>query len=94
MTLTPRASGPDVKPLIHGGYVLTMDCAGGLPGGDARVRDGVIQSIGKNLDVPEAQLFDASGKDPAGYHRRRAFAGPRFRLTGRGATGSRPAFSI
>jgi 5-methylthioadenosine/S-adenosylhomocysteine deaminase len=39
-----------------------MDSAGDVPGGDVHVRDGVIQSIGRNLEVPEAQLFDASGK--------------------------------
>ena len=48
--------------LIRGGYVLTMDSAGDLPGGDVHLRDGVIQQIGTNLDVPEAEVIDASGK--------------------------------
>jgi cytosine/adenosine deaminase-related metal-dependent hydrolase len=48
--------------LIRGGYVLTMDSAGDIPGGDVHVADGVIQSIGRNLDLPEAKLIDASGK--------------------------------
>jgi cytosine/adenosine deaminase-related metal-dependent hydrolase len=39
-----------------------MDSAGDVPGGDVHVRDGRIQSIGRNLEVPEAELFDASGK--------------------------------
>jgi len=46
--------------LVHGGYVLTLDSAGDIPGGDVHVRDGVIQSIGTNLDIPEASL--APGK--------------------------------
>jgi cytosine/adenosine deaminase-related metal-dependent hydrolase len=39
-----------------------MDSAGDLPGGDVHVRGGVIQQIGANLDVPEAEVIDASGK--------------------------------
>ena len=48
--------------LIRGGYVLTMDSAGDLPGGDVHLRDGVIQQVGANLDVPEAEVIDAAGK--------------------------------
>jgi 5-methylthioadenosine/S-adenosylhomocysteine deaminase len=48
--------------LIRGGYVLTMDSAGDLPGADVHVRDGVIRQIGRNLDVPEAEVIDAAGK--------------------------------
>ncbi len=48
--------------LIRGGYVLTMDSAGDLPSGDVHLRDGVIRQIGRNLDVPEAEVIDASGK--------------------------------
>jgi len=48
--------------LIRGGYVLTMDPAGDIPGGDVHVRDGVIQAVGRNLDVPRAQVVDAAGK--------------------------------
>jgi 5-methylthioadenosine/S-adenosylhomocysteine deaminase len=57
-----RASVPQVNLLIRGGYVLTMDSAGDLPGGDVHVRDGEIKAIGRSLDVPEAELIDASGK--------------------------------
>jgi len=39
-----------------------MDSAGDLPGADVHLRDGVIQQIGANLDVPEAEVIDASGK--------------------------------
>lgn len=48
--------------LIRGGYVITMDSAGDLDGGDVHVRDGVIQEIGANLDVPGAEVIDAGGK--------------------------------
>jgi 5-methylthioadenosine/S-adenosylhomocysteine deaminase len=48
--------------LIRGGYVLTMDSAGDLPGADVLVRDGVIEQIGPNLDVPDAEVIDAAGK--------------------------------
>jgi 5-methylthioadenosine/S-adenosylhomocysteine deaminase len=60
MTSSASVSGANL--LIRGGYVLTMDSAGDIPGGDVHVADGVIQSIGRNLDVPEAKLIDASGK--------------------------------
>jgi cytosine/adenosine deaminase-related metal-dependent hydrolase len=51
-----------VNLLIRGGYVLTMDAAGDIPGGDVHIRDGVIQAIGINLDVPDAQPVGAAGK--------------------------------
>jgi cytosine/adenosine deaminase-related metal-dependent hydrolase len=60
--MTSRASISDANLLIRGGYVLTMDSAGDLPGGDVHLRDGVIQRIGRNLDEPEAEVIDASGK--------------------------------
>src|ERR1700750_3237255 len=60
--MTSRASVSDANLLIRGGYVLTMDSAGDLPGGDVHLRDGVIQQIGRNLDEPEAEVIDASGK--------------------------------
>ena len=48
--------------LIRGGYVLTMDPAGDIPGGDVHVCDGVIKAVGRNLDVPQAEVLDAAGK--------------------------------
>jgi len=60
--MTSRASVSDANLLIRGGYVLTMDSAGDLPGGDVHLRDGVIQQIGRNLDEPEAEVIDATGK--------------------------------
>src|SRR6201989_95024 len=60
--MTSRASVSDANLLIRGGYVLTMDSAGDLPGGDVHLRDGVIQQIGRNLDEPEAEVIDAAGK--------------------------------
>jgi 5-methylthioadenosine/S-adenosylhomocysteine deaminase len=62
MTMTSKASVSTVNLLIRGGYVLTMDSAGDLPGADVYIRDGVIQQIGRNLDVPEAEVINASGK--------------------------------
>src|SRR6478609_8130783 len=60
--MTSRASVSAGNLLIRGGYVLTMDSAGDLPGADVLVRDGVIQQIGRNLDVPDAEVIDAAGK--------------------------------
>jgi 5-methylthioadenosine/S-adenosylhomocysteine deaminase len=60
--MTSRASASQVNLLIRGGYVLTMDSAGDIPGGDVHVRDGVIQAIGSNLEAPDADLIDAAGK--------------------------------
>ena len=41
---------------------MTMDSAGDIPDGDVHIRGGVIQAIGTNLDVPEAELVDARAK--------------------------------
>ncbi|HUN35841.1 MAG TPA: amidohydrolase family protein [Trebonia sp.] len=60
--MTSSVSVSSANLLIRGGYVLTMGPAGDIPGGDVHLRDGVIKQIGKNLDVPEAELLDASGK--------------------------------
>jgi 5-methylthioadenosine/S-adenosylhomocysteine deaminase len=60
--MTSIASVSTANLLIRGGYVLTMDSGGDLPGADVHLRDGVIQQIGRSLDVPEAEVIDASGK--------------------------------
>jgi 5-methylthioadenosine/S-adenosylhomocysteine deaminase len=60
--MTSRASVSTANLLIRGGHVLTMDSAGDLPDADVHVQDGVIQQVGRNLDVPEAEVIDASGK--------------------------------
>src|ERR1700733_7857698 len=60
--MTARASVSHANLLIRGGYVLTMDPAGDIPGGDVYLRDGVIREIGRNLDVPAAEVLDAAGK--------------------------------
>jgi cytosine/adenosine deaminase-related metal-dependent hydrolase len=60
MTTSAPVSRADL--LIRGGYVLTMDPAGDIPGGDVHLRDGVIREIGRNLDVPGAEVLDAAGK--------------------------------
>jgi 5-methylthioadenosine/S-adenosylhomocysteine deaminase len=60
MTTSAPVSGGNL--LIRGGYVLTMDAAGDLPGTDVHLRDGVIADIGRGLDAPEAEVVDAAGK--------------------------------
>jgi cytosine/adenosine deaminase-related metal-dependent hydrolase len=60
--MTASAPGSHANLLIRGGYVLTMDPAGDIPGGDVHLRDGVIEAVGKNLDVPRADVIDAAGK--------------------------------
>jgi 5-methylthioadenosine/S-adenosylhomocysteine deaminase len=60
--VTSIASVSTANLLIRDGYLLTMDSGGDLPGADVHLRDGVIQQIGRNLDVPEAEVIDASGK--------------------------------
>lgn len=60
--MTSRASVSGANLLIRGGYVLTMDSDGDLPSADVHVRDGVIERIGANLDVPDAEVIDAAGK--------------------------------
>jgi 5-methylthioadenosine/S-adenosylhomocysteine deaminase len=60
--MTSIASVSAVNLLIRGGYVLTMDSGGDFPSADVHLRDGVIQQIGRNLEVPEAEVIDASGK--------------------------------
>jgi cytosine/adenosine deaminase-related metal-dependent hydrolase len=52
----------DVNLLIRGGYVLTMDSAGDIPGGDAHIKDGESCAIGVNLDAPGAEVVVADGK--------------------------------
>jgi cytosine/adenosine deaminase-related metal-dependent hydrolase len=39
-----------------------MDAAGDILGGDVHIQDGLIQAIGINLDVPEAEPVEAAGK--------------------------------
>jgi 5-methylthioadenosine/S-adenosylhomocysteine deaminase len=60
--MTSRASVSTVNILIRGGHVLTMDSAGDLPSADVHIRDGVIQQVGRDLDAPEAEVIDATGK--------------------------------
>ncbi len=60
--MTSSASASAANVLSRGGYLLTMDSAGDLPGADLHVRDGIIQRIGRNLDIPGAEVIDASGK--------------------------------
>jgi 5-methylthioadenosine/S-adenosylhomocysteine deaminase len=49
--------------LIRGGHVLTMDPSlGDLPGSDVHISDDRIIAVGPNLDVPDAEVIDATGK--------------------------------
>src|SRR5215469_4134984 len=60
--VTSSASASDGNVLIRGGYVLTMDSGGDIPGGDVHVRDGEIVAVGTDLDAPGADVIDAVGK--------------------------------
>jgi cytosine/adenosine deaminase-related metal-dependent hydrolase len=60
--MTASAPVSHANLLIRGGYVLTMDPAGDIPGGDVHVCDGVIKAVGRNLAVPQAEVLDAAGK--------------------------------
>ena len=63
--MTSDAPVSVVNLVIRGGYVVTMDSAGDIPGGDVHVSDGVIQAVGapgRNLDAPGAEVIDAAGK--------------------------------
>jgi 5-methylthioadenosine/S-adenosylhomocysteine deaminase len=49
--------------LIRGGHVLTMDPGlGDLPVGDVHISGDRIMAIGPGLDVPDAEVIDATGK--------------------------------
>jgi hypothetical protein len=56
--MTSRASVSHVNLLIRGGYVLAMDAAGDIPGGDVSIRGGIIHAADNNLDVPEAEVVE------------------------------------
>jgi len=60
--MTPDPAVSVVNLVIRGGYVVTMDSAGDIPGGDVHVSDGVIRAVGKNLDAPGAEVIDAAGQ--------------------------------
>jgi cytosine/adenosine deaminase-related metal-dependent hydrolase len=60
--MTTIASVSAANLLIRGGFVLTMDEAGDLPGADVHVQDGVIRQVGRNLEAPGAEVIDADGK--------------------------------
>jgi 5-methylthioadenosine/S-adenosylhomocysteine deaminase len=47
--------------LLRGGYVMSMDQAGDLPGADVLVSDGCIVEIGSNLSEAGAEVIDAQG---------------------------------
>jgi 5-methylthioadenosine/S-adenosylhomocysteine deaminase len=60
--MTPKGYGSVGNTVIRDGFVLTMDSAGDIPGGDVHISDGVIVAIGEHLDVPGAEVIDAAGK--------------------------------
>jgi cytosine/adenosine deaminase-related metal-dependent hydrolase len=47
--------------LIRNAYVLTMDAAGDIAGGDVHVRNGAIAAVGRGLVAPGAQIIDGGG---------------------------------
>ena len=59
----PRADSTTVRSefLIRNAYVLTMDAAGDIAGGDVHVRGGVIAAVGRNLTAPGAEIIDGAG---------------------------------
>jgi 5-methylthioadenosine/S-adenosylhomocysteine deaminase len=51
--------------LLRGGYVITMDAAGDIAGGDVHIRDGQIVAVGRGLGAlaaPGAEVIDAAGQ--------------------------------
>jgi 5-methylthioadenosine/S-adenosylhomocysteine deaminase len=48
------------RTLIKNGYVVTMDRAGEIPGGDVLIEGEKIAAVGKNIEAPEADMIDAS----------------------------------
>ena len=59
VSLNQAASGRSL--LIRGGSVISMDARiGDLPSGDVHIRDGVIVDVAQQLDVPDAEIIDAS----------------------------------
>jgi 5-methylthioadenosine/S-adenosylhomocysteine deaminase len=59
VSLNQAASGRSL--LIRGGSVISMDTRiGDLPRGDVHIRDGVIVDVAQQLDVPDAEIIDAS----------------------------------
>jgi 5-methylthioadenosine/S-adenosylhomocysteine deaminase len=58
MTATP----PRGSYLIKGGNVITVDPElGTLPGADVRIRDGIIDAVGRDLDREGLEVIDAAG---------------------------------
>lgn len=57
-----RAGQKTTRPLlIRGGGIVSMDpTIGDLLTGDVHVRDGLIVAVGEKLDVPDAEIIDAS----------------------------------
>lgn len=47
--------------LVRGGYVITMDDIGDIPGGNVLVRDGAIAAVGTDVRAPGAEVVDAEG---------------------------------
>jgi 5-methylthioadenosine/S-adenosylhomocysteine deaminase len=59
VSLNQAASGRSL--LIRGGGVISMDpYIGDLASGDVHIRDGVIVDVGQYLDVPDADIIDAT----------------------------------
>jgi 5-methylthioadenosine/S-adenosylhomocysteine deaminase len=46
--------------LVKNGYVVTMDRAGVIPGGDVLIEGEKIAAVGKNIEAPDANVIDAS----------------------------------
>src|SRR5215471_3783931 len=48
------------RTLIKSGYVVTMDRAGEIPGGDVLIEGEKIVAVGKTIEAPDADVVDAS----------------------------------
>src|SRR5262245_58670420 len=57
---TPAPSLPRGNYLIRNGAVITVDAAGVLPRADVHVSNGRIEAVGPNLNVPGAEIIDAT----------------------------------
>src|SRR5262249_42600402 len=59
--ITPRHDEIMAEFVLRGGYVMTMDVRGDIPGGDVHIAGGVIAAVDRGIEVPGAVSIDARG---------------------------------